>query len=275
MPIDLLEGKKPPVKIKRENLPEDIELHIPEKQRLLKAQKPLPPKKEKPQKVKPALPPKENLPAVNLMKSFRFYLLKRRLTFTSLLVIITIVVFGGISVYFLYFYKPKQKIVINTNLPVVNVNIPIVALPVVTPSPVETPKIFCGDGICQANESYTFCPSDCQAPPPLPPPSPPPPSLPSLPPQPLPNTELAPLRGSLVKFKDESIIYLVELNGELRKVDLATVYFANGQKVTEVSTTLIYTINDSFKKIRRGKDVFGKVEWDPRILSPIELESFK
>src|SRR4030042_1182321 len=167
MPIDLLEGKKPPVKIKREKLTEDVELHAPEKERVLKAQKPLLPKKEKPKEVKLVLPLQENLPMVNLMKSFRIYLIRRRLTFTGLLVIITAVVLGSISVYFLFFYKPKPVLVVNTNKPVAITPL-VTPTPVITPTPIETPKTFCGDGICQTNENYLLCLQDCPAPPPSP-----------------------------------------------------------------------------------------------------------
>ena len=70
------------------------------------------------------------------------------------------------------------------------------------------------------------------------------------------------------------MIYLIEDNGELRKVDQQTVVFDNGQRVDQISSYLIYTIADRFKNIRKGRDVIGQVDWDPRVLSFNELNPF-
>ncbi|MCX6745905.1 MAG: hypothetical protein NTX00_02690 [Candidatus Parcubacteria bacterium] len=288
MPIDLLQSKKP-IKIKREKLPDELSLHKPGKEKLAaiekaKIKKEI--KKEEPQKV---VPKKEILPYVNFISAFKIYILKKRLTFTLILVIIILAVFGT-GLYFFYFYKPQPKVVLNVNKPGVNLNIPP------SPLPVEQPKEFCGDGICQANEDYNTCPLDCPAPPPPPPVEqpkefcgdgicqanenyiicsldcqPPPPPIP----QPLPNTELAPLRGALVRFSGSADIYLIENNGELRKIDQKTVAFANGQTISKINPNLIYLLAVGFADIRQGKDVIGKISWDPRVLSQPELEPYQ
>lgn len=89
------------------------------------------------------------------------------------------------------------------------------------------------------------------------------------------DTELTPLRGALVRFRGDTTIYLVEDNGELRKVNTQTVVFQNGQSMSEIDLRLIYLISDEYKDIRRGQeDVEGFVDFDPRILSFKELEPF-
>lgn len=90
----------------------------------------------------------------------------------------------------------------------------------------------------------------------------------------LPDTELAPIKGSVVKFSGSNALYLIEDNGELRLIDLDTVRFDNGQRITEISDSLVYTIAAKWKTIRKGKDVFGLVDWDPRVLSEEELKPF-
>ena len=251
MPINLLSEPKRP--IKKVITRPDVKMHLPEKEL-----KKLEAKKKKAVKLKAVKKPvgsaKSVLAEVNLIKAFKIYLLKKRLTFFGLFAII-ILIAGFLIGYFLFFYKPQPKIAANVNQPA-PANIPVVNLPPVPPPP---PPTYCGDGICNSGELCSSCPADCGSCP-LPPP--------------LPDTELAPLRGSLVRFLGSSIIYLVELNGELRKIDLNTVSFLNGQKISQVNPDLIYQISDQFKSVRKGKDVIGKVDWDPRILSQPELAPF-
>jgi hypothetical protein len=97
----------------------------------------------------------------------------------------------------------------------------------------------------------------------------------NVPPAPLPDTPLAPLRGTLVKLQGSDVIYLIENNGELREVTIATVIFENGQKMSEISPTLIYTLPSRWTTIRRGQQVVaGQVDFDPRVLTQIELLPF-
>jgi len=175
---------------------------------------------------------------VNLVEIFKRFILKRRLMFLSIFAIICLVIVGLLSYYY-FTYQPSLFV---TNQPVASPQ----PSPLVRPSPSPTP-------------SPVFSPS--------PSPSPAPKPL-------LPDTELAPIRGSLVKFKDEDTLYLVEDNGELRKVDIQSVIFENGQKIDQVKSSLIYTIADRYKNIRRGKDVYGQVDWDPRVLKFAELSPF-
>lgn len=282
MPINLLGEPKHPIK-KVITKPE-AEMHLPAKEL-----KKLDAKKKKAAKLKavkkPAGPAKAALAEVNLIKAFKIYILKKSLTFIGIFAIIILLAFSLIG-YFLFFYKPQPKIAANVNQPA-PVNIPVVNLP---PAPPTPPTAYCGDGICNSGEICSSCPADCGSCP-----LPPPPtaycgdgicnsgelcsSCPAdcgscSPAPPLPDTELAPLRGSLVRFLGSSIIYLVEKSGELRQVDINAVSFLNGQKISQVSPNLIYTIADQFKSTRKGKDVIGKVNWDPRILSQSELEPF-
>jgi hypothetical protein len=90
----------------------------------------------------------------------------------------------------------------------------------------------------------------------------------------LPNTELQPLLGSLIRFRSGAEIYLVEDNGELRKVDVSTTVFENGQNVFQINPSLIYLIGEKWKTIRRGRDVTGQVDFDPRVLSQNELAPY-
>jgi len=273
MPINLLGEPKHP--IKKIETPEEVAMHIPAKE-LKKIEK----TKKKTAKIeakkKAAIVKKEALAEVNLIKAFKKYVWKRRLTFSALLVII-ILMAGSVFAYFTFFYKPQPKIVQNINKPI-TVNLPIVNLP-------PTPLAYCGDNLCNNNETCSLCPDDCgscplppsppETPPIIPPPIMPPPPPPVTTPPPLPDTELATLRGALVRFGGDSNIYLIELNGELRKVDMQSVYFKDGEKISEIKLILIYTISDRFKNVRKGKGVIGYVDWDPRILSPEELAFFQ
>ncbi|MFA5188954.1 MAG: hypothetical protein WC460_06355 [Patescibacteria group bacterium] len=264
MPINLLGEPKRPIK----KIPEstEIAMHLPEKEqkRIERAQKKAA-KKAKKEKVVEAQ--KTEFEEVNLIRAFKIYLLKRRLTFIAIFAILLLAI-AGIAVYFLYFYKPQPKIVLNLNKPV-NTN----ALPVNVPLAPPTPSTFCGDGICNNNETCTICDVDCGSCPAVVPVTPPL-VIPPAPPQPLPNTELAPLRGALIKFANETAIYLVDWNGELRPVDMQTVSFANGQKAKQISLTEIYTIASRFQDTRRGLEVVGFIPWDPRVLTQEELEPF-
>ncbi len=90
---------------------------------------------------------------------------------------------------------------------------------------------------------------------------------------PLPDTPLAPLYGALVKFEGESQVYLVEKNGELRIVT-ENVIFDNGQTLTTIRQSLIYTIGDQWKEVRRGQQVVGRVDFDPRVLTLPEVRPY-
>ena len=90
----------------------------------------------------------------------------------------------------------------------------------------------------------------------------------------LPDTALAPLRGALVRISVNPTIYLVENNGELRKVDELTTVFENQKTITNISKSLIYTLPDKWIDIRKGRDVGGQVDWDPRVLKISELLPF-
>lgn len=90
----------------------------------------------------------------------------------------------------------------------------------------------------------------------------------------LPDTVLAPLRGALVKFNDSSSVYLIDWHGELRKVDPISVYFKEGQNVNQLKNR-IYALNQRYEDTRQGKEVKGYVDWDPRVLSEVELQPYK
>ena len=92
----------------------------------------------------------------------------------------------------------------------------------------------------------------------------------------MPETELAPLRGALIKFDENGEVYLVEWRGEIRLLNQQTTIFKSGQTVKSLADqNLVYLINSNYKGIRRGKNVSGYVDWDPRILTQEELEIFK
>jgi hypothetical protein len=219
-------------------------------------------KQSKPVQVKKVEPvrPANNLEEVNLVPGFKHWLWKKRL---SLLLIfaIMIVAVGSLAIYFGYYYQPP-KVVVKSS--VISPSPSPKPTPTPTPTPTPSPAVSPGP-IITPTPIMTPSPS----PSPIFEPSPTPISSPS----PLPDTELSPLRGSLVKFKDSLIIYLVENNGELRMVNQETI-FANGQSLSQISSLLIYTIADRFKDVRRGKAVSGKVNWDPRILSQLELNPY-
>jgi hypothetical protein len=90
----------------------------------------------------------------------------------------------------------------------------------------------------------------------------------------LPDTDLAPLRGALVKFSGSANIYLIEWHGELRLVDLQTAVFKGGLTIKALQNQ-IYAINSRYQNTRQGDEVKGYVDWDPRILTNEELEIFK
>ncbi|MBN1325387.1 hypothetical protein JW977_00185, partial [Candidatus Falkowbacteria bacterium] len=117
------------------------------------------------------------------------------------------------------------------------------------------PIPVCGNGICETNETSENCPNDC-------------------PPVILPDTELAPLRGALAQFGGDSNIFLIENNGELRKIDKQTVIFKNGQNIYQLNQNLIYSLSSQFANTRKGKDVKGFIDWDPRILTEQELAPY-
>lgn len=227
MPIDFLGGEKK-VSAKKQGV--DVKWHIPEKEKR---------RLEKEAKIKEQVKAAEKVPVrrfeeVNLVIGFKKYLLKRRLTF---IIIFVIIITGGLIAYFYFMPEPGEPlpVIVNENK---NINQPIVS----PPAPPPTPQ------------------------PPVP--EPPPPS------QILLDTELAPIKGSVIKFKNENTLYLIEDNGELRKIDRLTVVFDNGQSINDISPSLIYTLADRFKNIRRGEDVIGSVDWDPRVLRFVELSPF-
>ena len=192
---------------------------------------------------------------VNLMSPFKAYLLKRRLEIILIILIFTII-FGGLATYF--FTRPRIIANNNLNQPIVNQPIENVNLPL----PVnENLNQAVANINANINENLNIAP----------------PVLPEFPPVTLPlaNTELAPLRGALVKFSGSADIYLVEWQGELRLVDQQSVVFKNGQTVKQLSAKLVYTLNERFKDIRQGLEVKGNVAWDPRVLGSVELELFK
>ena len=171
---------------------------------------------------------------------------KSRLTLFIIIGIIIIAV-GLFSLYYIYFFKQVMPVV-NVNIPE-NTNIIVnenenLNIPVVT-NVNENENVNVNE-----NENLNTGPTV------------------------LPDTELAPLRGSLVKFFGEETVYLVENNGELRIVDTQSVVFENKQKFIEISRSLIYTINDRWKTIRQGRTVRGQVDFDPRILTFAELAPF-
>ncbi len=183
---------------------------------------------------KKELEQKAEFQEVNFMSAFRGYLFKKRLT---LFVFFVIIIGGGVFSYFYFFYKkPASAPVIIQQ----NVN----QLPVIPTQP-----------------------SQPVSPPAQPPVNGEPAGL-------LPDTELVPLRGSVIKFSNANTLYLIEDNGELRLIDRNTVFFKNGQSINQISPNLIYTIADRYQNIRRGKNVTGFVDWDPRVLSPEELAPF-
>ncbi|MCX6740277.1 MAG: DUF4215 domain-containing protein [Candidatus Parcubacteria bacterium] len=91
----------------------------------------------------------------------------------------------------------------------------------------------------------------------------------------LPDTDLAPLRGTVVKFAADSTLYLIDWGGVLRKIDVNSVVFSNGLAISKIDPGSIYTINDRFRSIRQAKEVSGYVDWDPRVLSEAEYLTYK
>lgn len=289
MAIDFL-GKQKPIKKK---IGPEVKYHIPEKE---KAPKIEPIKKEVPiiKKAEPAPKPPQELGEANLMPAFKKNIRKKRL-FTILIIlgIFLAVIIGG---YFLYNYlinlPPAPPIVINqppvniepnVNIePITNDNTNIVLPPLpikyscnaasgqcstdanglfATLSDCQSncfappPLPVCGNGICESNEDTQNCLSDC-------------------PPVILPDTELSPLRGALVQFPADSNIYLIENNGELRKIDKQTVTFKNGQNIYQLNQELIYTLASRYANTRKGKDVINFIDWDPRVLTENEIAPY-
>lgn len=129
--------------------------------------------------------------------------------------------------------------------------------------------------ITQQSEQVIISPPVTQPPQPTAPPTVPQPSQPPVtqPTGPLPDTPLAPLYGALVKFSGESVVYLIENNGELRMITEGVI-FDNGQTLTTIRQSLIYTIGDQWKEVRKGRDVMGRVDFDPRVLTLPELRPY-
>ncbi|MDD5341578.1 MAG: hypothetical protein PHC97_04055 [Patescibacteria group bacterium] len=269
MAIDFLgkqgeSGKRPKIR--------EVELHIPEKEKLA----PKAPVKEFVQK-RPEISKvvqKEELPEADLSTSYRKSRGKKRLIFILIIVIIIGVI--AVGTYYLFGFlqaMTNRPILANVNVnlaPIVNEN---VNAPVIVPQILYMCNL--SNGQCAASQNGTFvsfieCQSTCFIPTPTPTPIPPP----AAPPQPLSDTELAPLRGAIVRFSGETNLYLVENNGELRKIDIKTVKFKNGQTISGLNPKLIYTLAERLETTRKGKDVVGNVAWDPRVLSEEELDSF-
>lgn len=240
MPIDFL-GKPEQKKAPKAS---EVKWHVPLKERYKEA------KSQEPPKAAPKKIVKEEtaeFKEVNFITGFKRYILKRRLMFSVIFVIIIIVV--AVSIFAIIYFYPEQKPpLVVTPSPAPSPAVTVTPRPSPSPNPSVTPMI----------------------------PSPTPIVRPSPTPTPtiLPDTELASLRGAVVKFQDEETLYLIENNGELREIDLENVSFVNQGKIQELSPDLIYTIADRYKNIRRGKAVTGRVEWDPRVLSPAELSPF-
>jgi len=257
MPIDFLEGKVKKPKVEKSRAPE-VEMHIPQKE--LKEKIAAPKVEEKP-KVKKEILPAEEMEEVNLMTSFWAHLWRKRLTFSGIFVII-ILLLAGLYYYFIPRISQVPQPIENINKINQNTNL-IVNL--------ANENLNIANG--NVNENLNFNENlniPVIVPPPVPPENPPVIVSPILP-----DTELAPLRGSLVKFSGSSEIYLIENNGELRPVDKQTVIFKDGESIYSISSSLLYTLNDRFKEVRQGRAVKGRVDWDPRVLSSVELQPFQ
>jgi len=90
----------------------------------------------------------------------------------------------------------------------------------------------------------------------------------------LPDTEMAPLNGALVKFDGQPEVYLVDNHGDLRMIDRESVIFNSNKRLSQISPSLIYTINDKWQNTREGDIITGKVDFDPRIITYNELRLF-
>lgn len=246
MAINLLGNNEPQKRIRTE---EPVILHQPEKEAVKKVQSP----KIEPKKIEP-LVFKEDLADINLMSSFKI----RRLEIILISIIIILAI--GVTLLYINFQNRTAPNVINTNLnqvaelinvPAVineNININQAVEPIINENvniPIEAPVIF-------------------------------PPVIEPEIPAPIVNTKLAPLRGSLVKFSGSSEVYLVEWQGELRRINQQTAVFKSKETISSLSAkNQIYLINSKFIDVKRGSDVSGYVAWDPRILSPEEIELYK
>ncbi len=322
MAIDFL-GKEGEKLAKKEAIA--IKMHNPEKQVVATSKQKEKPK-VKPKKETPKIQSREKFEQVNLIFSFKQYILKRRLTFILIFVIIIAVL--AVFVYWLL-TRPKPISPPPPPIPVCG-NEKIEAgeqcdssgcitdqvcvdcqCQNIIISPPPPPAPVCGNGQietgeqcdqigCSTNQTCVNC--QCQgviAPPPPPPPPPPAPvcgngqvetgeqcDLTGCTPEQtcldcqcqiviLPDTELAPLRGALIKFSSDNNIYLIDYNGELRLVDPLTASFKNNQTIRDIKIDEIYLIADQYKTVRMGQPVLGKVDWDPRILSSAELIPFQ
>jgi hypothetical protein len=255
MPIDFLEGKvKKPV-IKKEAAP-DVAMHAPVMEPKIIAAKEV--KKEAPKPQAKPVSSEENIEEVNLVNSFRSHVFKRRLTFSGIFVIIMLLIAG---LFYYFFTRIPVSSVVNTNVQIKqNLNLAQPNVNIVTNDNLNIENLNITTNV---NLEPVILPPINEAPPIV--------LLPVV----LPDTELAPLRGALVRFAGEDKVNLVETNGELRIIEQSTVIFENGQSLKKINQAYIYLIPDRFKDIRRGKDVRGQVDFDPRVLKPEELAPFK
>lgn len=226
----------------------ELEKYIPPDEPFAEQKKPDPVKKPEPEVV-PVIEIPEPLDLAENLKH-------RRRVKTTLITILSIFLIGGVAVG-AYFAAIKFGLKIpansNTNLaqtntsPVVNTNTTITQPPVNTNTNTNAPVVVQ-----------------------------PPVTTPEVTPSgPLPDTELAPLRGAIVKFPGSSDVYLIEKNGELRVVIPESVTFKNGQKISDLNPNLIYTLPLKWQSTRKGdKIVSGQVDFDPRILTLNELLPF-
>lgn len=253
MPIDLL-GQSNGQTGQKKILPK-IPMHIPtkeEKQKFAEAQA----KKVVP--VREIVKPVAKGPEANLVKGFGRRLLAKRLTWGLILVILLLAI-SGTSCYFIFFYQPPAPVKnLNTNA---NTALPVCGNGIIENGEQCEAGIFPGN--CQTDQDCLDC--QCATKPIVKKPV-----IPIV----LPDTELAPLRGALVRFADNPLIYLIERNGELRVVKEGAV-FKNGQSISKISPALIYSISSHFSDIRKGKDVYGRIDWDPRVLLLQELKNYQ
>jgi hypothetical protein len=271
MAIDFLGKQKARKKIPPKP---EVLLHVPEKE-VVKPKEVIKRKEEVKVKKPEVEAVKEGLGEANLIPGFKARLRKKRLMFSIIIVIIVVALsLAGYYSFILLQSLSKPPVIappVNIPVPVVNknlnLNVNVNIAPAVNIPPVAMYVCDLATGQCSQSSDGTYaslfdCQSVCFAP------SPPPP------PQPLPATELAPLRGAVVRFLGDANTYLVENNGELRKIDAQTVRFKNGQSILQLRSQLIYMLAERFKDTRRGSDVIGYVDWDPRVLTEKELEPF-
>jgi hypothetical protein len=219
---------------------EKVKMYVPREQKTVKPQK-----EAKPQPVANVQPVEEGKRVDLAEKFLHREALMKRLSFVGVAILIIFLVVGAGVAFYLRPVTPK--LVINQPPVVVLTPQPTPVVNEVPPVPVPTPVI---------NEV-------------------PPAPIINEPAGPLPDTELAPLRGSLVKFSTTNDIYLIENNGELRLVNQQTVVFKNGQKLNELDRGIIYQLLDRWQTVRKGdKIVEGQVDFDPRVMTLSELLPF-